>query len=156
MQINKGRNKIREPYTMKDFYEFYKNEYGDNRLYMVDKKLFYELVDEFYKRIMDLVLLKAEEFIMPYRLGSIRVIKRKISANSLRPLNIDWATTKKLGKYVYHLNEHSKNYRYLFHWEKRDKLVDNLYYYRLPMSRHNKRRLAKLIKSGEYDYYEKQ
>lgn len=155
MFFGKGKNKIQDPYTMIDFYNFYYEEYNSNKLYMVDKKLFYELIDEFYKRIIDYILLESGEFQMPYRLGAVRVIKRKVNLSSLNHRNVDWGTTNKIGKLTFHLNEHSKYYKYLYQWDKKDKIVNYLSYYRLPMSRSNKRRLAKLIKSGKYDYYEK-
>ena len=153
--FGKGKNKIQNPYTMKDFYEFYIEERKDDPSFLVDKSLYYELVDEFYKRAMDYVLDHAGEFKMPYELGTIRVIKRRVNRDSLNAKNVDWAKTNEHGKLIFHLNEHSDYYKYLFQWDKKDMHCDNLFYYRLPMSRANKRRLARNIKSGEYDYYEK-
>jgi len=155
MYHGKGVNKIRDPYVISDFYKFYMEEHDDNPLYQVDKTLFKELIYEFYKRIMDHVLLESGTFRLPYRLGSIRVIKRKVNPTQFNTFNVDWKTTEEIGKLTFHLNEHTKYYKYLFHWDKENSIIDNLYMYRLPMSRANKRRLAKLIKSGEYDYYEK-
>lgn len=147
--------RIRDAYTIKDFYKFYMDEVKDNPLYEVDSKLFKELVYNFYRRMMDHVLYDGGKFHLPYQLGTIRVIKRKVNPKYINIMNIDWVETKKAGKWIYHLNEHSNYYKYLFHWDKYDSVLTNLTKYRLPMTRNNKRILAQLIKSGEQDYYEK-
>ena len=99
------------------------------------------------------MLEKAGTFHMPYRLGKFFVLKEKIDLDRLAQA-IDWEKTNKYGKIIYHLNEHTNGYKYSYQWEKKKSAIPNLYFYRLVPTRDNKRRLARLIKTGEYDYFE--
>jgi hypothetical protein len=65
-----------------------------------------------------------------------------------------YAETKKVGKIVYHLNEHSNFYKYRYYWNKHNMLNHNKTMYQLIMTRDNKRRLAQIIKNKERDYLE--
>lgn len=154
MFFSRGPNKIKNPYTVSDFYDFYLKEIGDNKLYEIDYKEYSNIISDFYKSIMDFILKKNGVFKMPYKLGDVRVVKRKLNLDHLRLTGIDWKTTVETGKHVYHLNEHTSGYKYNFQWNKKNMNLKNLYFYRLVMTRQNKRLLAKLIKSGDYDYFE--
>ena len=151
--FGRGKNKIQSPYTLKDTFVFYKNEVEDNPVYEIEYSEYVDIVTEFYKTVMDHILLKAGTFYMPYGLGDIYVVKAKLKLENIDHKQLDWKTTNEVGKRVYHLNEHSGGYKYLFQWEKFKSRIKKLYIYRFQLTRDNKRRLAQLIKSGEYDYY---
>ena len=156
MFVGRRHNKVENPYKLKHFYSFYMNEVKGNRLYEVEFTLYKALVGECFKRVMVGILYDNKFFKMPYSLGTISVQKRKVNLATLRghPSRVDWETTNKIGKITYHLNEHSHNYRYWFRWDRRRAQRKNLRFYKLTMTRQNKRLLAKLIKSGKYDYFE--
>lgn len=86
----------------------------------------------------------AEEVKIPI-IGTIRVkkIKQKYSKNKLK---VDWATTKKEGKKVYHLNEHRSGYFYRIMWRRNNNIKGiNLYSF-IAERHHFKRPLGKILK----------
>jgi hypothetical protein len=140
---------------MKDFYIFYTNEVQDNEIYEIEYNDYVEIVTDFYKEMIDHVLLKNWKFVLPFNMGDVYVVKSKLNLRNLINRGLDWKVTIETGKRVYHLNEHSNGYKYFYHWDKTRSRLKKLYLYRFQLTRENKRRLAKLIKSGEYDYFEK-
>lgn len=155
MFFSRGKNKVQNPYTVKEIYSFYVKELGNNKLYYVDQDEYCDIVYEFYRSIMDSIIRENVEFKMPYGIGELRIHKTKIKLDRLNILAVDWAHTVENGKYIYHLNEHTNGFKYFFHWSKKKKKIKNLFYYKLVLTRENKRLLAKLIKTGKYDYFEK-
>lgn len=155
MFFSRGKNKVKDPYTVIDIYQHYLLDLGGNTLYYVDQREYCDIVYDFYKSIMESILRENTIFKMPYGIGDLCVSKTKVKLNRLNILSVDWPNTVDNGKYIYHLNEHSRGFKYFFHWSKKKKKVKNQYYYKLVMTRSNKRLLAKLIKSGRFDYFEK-
>ena len=155
MFFSRNKNKVQHPYTIKDVYSFYVEDIGKNQLYSVEEIEYCNIVYDFYKRIMDAIIRENAEFKMPYGIGSLRVLKTKVKLDRLNVLSVDWKNTVENGKYVYHLNEHTRGYKYFFHWSKKKKKIKNQYYYKLVLTRTNKRLLAQLIKTGKYDFFEK-
>ena len=155
MYFGRGKNKVQSPYTLKDVYHFYRNEVEGSTIYELEYSEYVAIATEFYKEMMDHILLKAGTFYMPFGLGDVHVVKAKLNLDNIDHKQLDWKTTNEVGKRVYHLNEHSNGYKYLFQWDRIRSRIKKLYIYRFQLTRSNKRRLAQLIKSGEYDYYEK-
>lgn len=155
MFFSRGANKVHNPYTVKEIYTFYTTEMGNNKLYKVEQTEYCNIVYDFYLRMMDSMLRENSEFKMPFGLGDVRIHKTKIKLDRLNILSVDWVNTVEVGKYVYHLNEHTNGFKYFFHWIKKRKKIKNLFYYKLVMTRTNKRLLAKLVKTGKYDFFEK-
>ena len=152
--FGRGKNKIKNPYNLSDIYEFYLNQVGNNSLYKVEKSEYVEIVGDYYKAIVEYVL-EGGRFKLPFKLGELYIIKRKVDFTTIKSMTPDWALTNKVGKKVFHLNEHSGGFKYLFYWNKTYQILKNLYFYRLVLTRTNKRKLAKLIKECGYDYFEK-
>jgi len=153
MFFGRGANKVQEPYTLKDTYKTYIEGVDEDSPYFVSYKQYRTICEDFYKQMMNYILEHAGEFKMPYNLGKIYVDKKKIKFSNKKRLAIDWALTNKHGKVIYHLNEHSRGYKYIFIWEKKDFKLKNKSFYRFIPTRANKRRLAQLVKSGNYDYF---
>lgn len=151
----RGKNKVQNPLTLIDTYKAYISELKEDDYYYVDYKTYRKICSLFYKMIMDYILLKAGKFDMPYNLGSIRVLKKKTPVYDKRSLTLDYNLTNIHNKPVYQLNEHTSGYKYMFYWDKTYGRLANKHIYRFILTRTNKRRLAKLIKSGDYDYFEK-
>jgi len=55
---------------------------------------------------------------MPFRLGTIYIVKYKPKNLNSRSLSIDFHQTKLLGKTIYHLNDHSDGYKYRLFWSR--------------------------------------
>lgn len=141
-------------YTGKDFYESYIDYVSDNKLYQVDYKTFRNIIDDYFRYLRDELIENGKEIKLPCRLGTLSIIKHKPKNFNNRSLRIDYGESKKEGKLLYHLNEHSNYFKYRFHWNKKDMLVKNKGKYQLIMTRTNKRRLAYIIKNRIRDYIE--
>lgn len=158
-------------YGIRDAYKFYKKKHKseDN----VSSSEFSAFCKEFNNRISDLIIYENFSFLIPFRLGRIRIRKYKpkvhikedgsMDKSRLRP---DWNATKKLWKnneeakkekkLIYHLNDHTDGYQHRWFWEKLTSNVKNNSAYSFIPSRNNKRTLAKALKDEdlEIDYFE--
>lgn len=143
-----------DSFTIKDFYLSYINCVKENELYQVDYKTFRNIVTEYFKYIRDAVIEEGRTIKLPARLGTLSVIKHKPKRYSAPSLRIDFKTSNELGKIIYHLNEHSRGFKYRFLWSKKNVIAKGNADYKLVMTRANKRRLAKIIKNNERDYLE--
>ena len=103
--------------------------------------------------LIEEILLNSEEVRLPYRLGTVRIKKSKMKYDDKNKLKIDWAKSKKLGKRIYHLNDHTGGYNYRFYWTKG--IVKNITAYSFIPTRTNTRRLASILKDKErqLDYF---
>lgn len=157
MYFGRGKNKYQNCYTVSDFYAYLMDKFeGDPRFENLTRTQYITIVKEFYKKVMERILYKADKFTMPEKMGKLSVIKGKGRLYSLSANCVDWVETVKHGKWIYNLNEHSNGSNYMFFWDKTTSLIPNLYYYRFIQPRGAKRLLAKLIKSRKYDYFEKE
>jgi hypothetical protein len=89
--------------TLRDSYKLYKKDYEEVN---VDYKTYAKIIKSFNQRIMEKILFEAFEFELPYRLGTIRIKKKKTHFDQ-KVMKIDWKKTKELGKRVYHINDHT-------------------------------------------------
>tara|TARA_R100000951_G_C2609159_1_gene170664 strand:- start:316 stop:780 length:465 start_codon:yes stop_codon:yes gene_type:complete len=142
----------------------YKKDFGSNDVYkkykedvipelQVDKQLFREICDEFNRMVIEEILLNSEEVRLPYRLGTVRIKKSKMKYDDKNKLKIDWAASRKLGKRIYHLNDHTGGYKYRFYWTKG--IIKNITAYSFIPTRTNTRNLASILKdkNRELDYF---
>jgi len=134
-----------------DAYKYYKN--NTIKELQVDKKIYRNICDEFNKLFLDEILINAEEMRLPCRLGTLKVKKSKMKYNDKNKLKIDWAASKKVGKRIYHLNDHTGGYKYRFYWTKG--IVKNITAYSFIPTRTNTRKLASILKDTErqLDYF---
>lgn len=146
-------NYKRSSYTVADFYISYINYINDNDLYFVDYKTFKDIVTTYFKYQSDQVL-NSKCFKLPARLGDIQIVKNKPKTFTKQHLSIDFDETRKLGKTVYHLNEHSNYYKFRVYWCKNIMFVKNKSHYQFIFTRSNKRMLAHYIKNNKQDYIE--
>ena len=158
--FGRGKNKVQNCYTQHDMYDDYIKDKPVDSEYHITYKQYIELCNMFYDAMIDHILETGLGFRMPYGLGELKVVKKKSKTSRLSThpafINntVDWGLTQKYGKYIYHINEHSNGFRYSFRWRKCENSLKNKVLYRLVMTRQIKRRLAKMIKSGNYDYIE--
>ena len=151
----RGKNRIQRPYTFPDMYEDYIDGIEEDSPFYVTYKEYVGICSEYYKARMKDMLERGATFKFPYRMGETSVIKKRLKKFDKDHLPIDWAATRERGKVVYHVNDHSDNYKYRFRWRKKmSRTTPNISQYRLVFTRTNKRQLAKCIKEGGYDYME--
>jgi hypothetical protein len=151
MFFSRGKNTVQDPYTFADMYLDYISDKEVDSPYYVTYKEYVSICSEFYKLISKAIIDDGVKFKLPFALGEVYIIKRKIRCTSRMP--IDWALTVKEGRRVYNFNEHTAGFGYKFFWTKPYKVV-NKFMYRLVFTRENKRHLAKAIKQHRIDYFE--
>ena len=151
MYFGRGKNKIQDPYTFPDMYkEYIKDKEGP---YAVSYTDFVDICSEFYKGISEYIL-DGGLYRMPYKLGTLAVVKKVNIKFSTKASPINWVETVKLGRRVFETNDHSNHYRFGFKWAKTN-FVSNITKYQLIFTRANKRKLASIIKEGDYnDFFE--
>lgn len=148
----RGNNRIQNSLTIKQIYQYYIKDYNDDSKYHIDYKLYRILCEEFNKEISSLIIKDGYFFKVPYRLGTIRIKKRKIDiANNNLKINFG-LYNKSNGQYTNkHLNEHSGGYYVKFQWVKLDMIMRNKAFYSFIPTRANKRMLASVVKEeGEF------
>jgi hypothetical protein len=131
-----------------------------------------KVLNEFNKAVVHEILQSAFEYIMPCRLGTLRIKKYKPTIKVLKngsikgKLKPDWKATKELWaknedakknkKLVYHTNDHSDGYEYKWHFSNYRSTCKNKSAYCFVPSRTNKRAITALVKDENFkgDYYE--
>src|SRR6478736_2712851 len=113
----RGKNIIQNVLTLKHIYEYYIKDVPETSKYNIEYKLFRTICEEFNKELSKQVL-DGLFFEMPYRLGTIRIKKRKVDLKNLKP---DFGLFNKSNEQYKnkHLNEHSNNYYVRYYWNKR-------------------------------------
>jgi hypothetical protein len=134
-------------------YEEYIKGVEKDSPYDISYAQFRDICVKYYKRLMD-HLFEGDLYIMPYRLGELYITGKRPKNFNKKTLPVDWAQTTKLGKIVNHFNDHSNYYKYRFTWSKKNHNFKNKTKYRMVFTRANKRRLASIIKSGDYNFFE--
>jgi len=151
MFFSRGKNKVQDPYCLKDMYQEYIKDKSVDSMYYVTYNEYVEYCSIFYKMISKALVDDNYKFKLPFALGEVYVIKHKM--NYINKAPIDWKLTAEKGKLMYNFNDHSAGFGYKFFWTKPHKVV-NKFMYALVMTRSNKRYLAKAIKQNKKDYLE--
>ena len=155
-------------------------EFKDKHRFIIDRKTFSNIIKDFNKEIARLIIDENMEFRMPANLGTIRIRKYKkiLKFNEdgtiiKKYLGIDWPATIKHWGELYpdkteqeirlikgkprlrYLNEHTDGYVFKLYWNKHRCAIVNKRFYRLVLSRTNKRRIAYQLKNNSNaNYYE--
>lgn len=143
----RGKNIIQNVLTLKHIYQYYIKDISKSSKYYLTYRLFRDICEDANKELSNEIL-EGYFFKMPYRLGTIRIKKRKIDINNLKP---DFGLFNKSNESYKnkHLNEHSNNYYVRYYWTKRvETLIKNKSVYSYIPTRANKRELAKRIKEN--------
>ena len=141
-------------YTGHNFYDSYLEYVEDNPLYQVEYRVFRDIRKDYFKYLREELIENGKEVKLPCRMGTIQIVKHKPKEYTGKSLRIDYAESKKAGKIIYHLNEHSNFYKYRVYWNKQNMITPNKTKYQLVMTRDNKRHLAQIIKNHIRDYRE--
>lgn len=154
-------------FGIEHIYRYYKKNNQDP----VDYRTFVDAWKDFADAVTDDIAFTGKDFMMPFRVGTLGIRKRKIQVSinkdgtiDKRYLRPDWVATRKLWnidpeakknkQLVFHLNKHFNGFNCKWFWDKTACLIPNQSAYSLVMTRENKRKLAKAIFNGESDYYE--
>ncbi len=141
----KGKNKIQDVLTLKHSYQYYIKDISETSKYHVDYKLYRDICEDANKMLINDIVDEGFFFNIPYRLGILRIKKKKINFKNLKPdfglFNQSEGELKNK-----HLNEHSGGYYCMFYWNKQVCVVKNKTAYCFIPTRHNKRYLASQLK----------
>jgi len=149
-------NKIQDALTLTHAYKDYSaNVKVKSSDFNVSYKTYRRICQEFNKEISRMILEESFVFTIPAGLGKLRIRKFPMSLKRDK-LHLDYVQTKKLKKAVYHLNEHTNNMAYRWHWDKETAITIGKRTYGFFPTRPNKRRIAELVFSKDYnvDYFE--
>lgn len=176
--------KLKEKYGLREIYKYYKSKFTDkevNSSAVVSYKTYSNILKDFNKEMIRLIIEEGVEFKLPARMGYLRIrkYKKKIRINddgsvNTRSLKVNWSESIKLwhreypdktmqelkqisGKpLVYHLNEHTDGNNYLFYWNKKGSNAKNRGIYSVILTNVNNRYLAKVLKDENktVEYYD--
>lgn len=141
-------------YTIPSFYNAYIDDVEKNTVYDIPYSTYRQIVTEYFQYLRDQLIEESKCVKLPYRLGSVQIIKNKPKFYDRRSLRIDYQASKQYDKMIFLTNEHSDFYKYRCYWCKQDMIVPNKTKYQLTMTRANKRNLAQIIKNKVHDYEE--
>lgn len=141
-------------YTIPSFYNSYLDDIEQDTVYDIPYQLYREIVTEYFQYLRDELIEHSKCVKLPYRMGTVQIVKHKPKYYDKRSLRIDYQATKQYNKLIFLTNEHSDFYKYRMHYNKTDVLVPNKTKYQLILTRANKRRLATIIKNQITDYEE--
>lgn len=141
-------------YTIASFYNNYLKDIESDTVYDIDYNKYRAIVTDYFKYLQKQLIEEGKVIKLPYRMGTVQIIKKKPKYYDKRSLRIDYQATKQTGKLIFLLNEHSDEFKYRYLWSKTDIMVPNKSMYQLVATRANKRRLAVIIKNKELDYEE--
>jgi hypothetical protein len=142
--------------TLRDAYKDYKQQSKNKGLYDQPEIVYTSVNKRFNELLMENHIMR-ESNKFKFILGHFRIAKKKVNLNNLNQLHVDWQTSRKLGKRVYHLNQNTKGYRFFFKWEKTGSIpCRNISYYQFIPTRAHKRYLAELLKNPQVsvDYFQ--
>lgn len=164
----RGPRKNKVDYARLDIFKFYKKAFKEDS---VSQSLHSKVLNSFNKKLVRSILTDAFEYILPHRLGVLRIKKYKpqlldkdgnLRKHKLKP---NWKATNELWerseearknkKLVYHTNEHSDGYQYKWHFSNYRSTCTNKSAYCFIPSRTNKRAITELVTDEEFtgDYY---
>jgi len=168
--MKKRPRKVKVDCGRVDMYKTYLKEHKEED--KINSSIYSKILNSFNKKISKKIMEESFEYIIPYRLGNLRIKKYKPSVKIDENGNLDykglspnWKATKELWKkdkkakkdkkIVFHTNDHSDGYNYKWHFSNYRSNCQNRSVYSFIPSRTNKRTLAELIKDEEFngDFY---
>lgn len=169
-----------------DFYKFYSimhfKEYNEKRKrvlidkaspYYIDYSKYCKILSSFNITLRHEILYNAFEFIMPYRMGTLSIKKKKLTpwfnekGKLINPMPVDWKTTmelwdldpeaKKQKKLFKHTNKHTQGYVAKWYYSTRQATFQWKSAYGFMPCRTAKVLLGKALKDEDstVDYYER-
>ena len=150
---NKSASRTKS-YTIASFYNDYLDNIEKDTVYDINYTKYRAIVTDYFKYLRQRLIEEGKRIKLPYRMGTVQIIKSRPKHLDKRSLRIDYKATKETGKLIFLLNEHSDFFKYRAFYSKLEMMVPNKSKYQLTLTRANKRRLAALIKSREMDYEE--
>lgn len=150
--IRRGKGRYANSFTVRDQYKEFHNRYKGTK-FDLPYKQFKQLVSDFNDALIHHIIKDCGEFKIPFRLGKITIKKKKLNFDDIKRLPIDWVKTRELGTHVRLLNEHTNEYRYKVHWDKKSCIVKGKTIWAFIPTRKFFRTIAYEIKYNNLDYF---
>ena len=167
----RGETKVKIDYTLEDVWEVFKNttmrEYEKKP--KLDKRLFAKIAKELNQEIVNLIIEKNFEYVMPSNMGVMSIKKSKaepriVNGKLAKNLSMNYKATRELWltnpeakeqkKKIFYLNEHSNGWRYSFFWSKKESLAQGKSIYMFRAVRANSRLIAQKTRENPHlDFY---
>lgn len=149
--IRRASKRFPADYGLVDAYKYYKQEIPEEK--RVSEKMFKQINIELWKLVQKKILEESQSVYLPCGLGRLWIKKKRMSFAQQARIPINWRASEKVGKKVYHLNEHRDYHIYKYAWGRFGKVV-NISYYVFKAPRDYCRKLAFILKNKpEIDYY---
>lgn len=110
-----------------------------------------QIIYTYNELFRDYILDTGEKAKLPWGLGSFAISKKKpkkfkeFEGKQYINLPVDWAKTKKAGKKIYHLNNHSDGYRFKWFWFPREARIYQVEIWNFKPSRVSSRKITEYI-----------
>ena len=139
--------------------ENYKNFCEQHPSISISFKDFIKIIKTYNQNLINHLIETGDKVKLPYGIGDLRIVKYKPiktkitkSGKELPNYTIDWIETKKAGKYIYYLNDHTEGYKYLFMWKWASSRLKHAEIWSFKASRIHSRRLGALLKKPNSHY----
>ncbi len=121
-----------------------------------------DVIYGFNEKLRNHILDTGEKVKIPWGFGSLAISKKKrkkektFEGKTYVNLAVDWAATRKAGKYIYHFNAHTGGYNCKWYWflEEGRFFLSDIWYFK--PSRESSREMTQYIKKTDInriDYY---
>lgn len=132
--------KPKEGYNIDMSYPFYKERQKKKKI--LPRELYREICKEVNKEISK-ACINGLHIELPFKLGILKVIKRKTNYNLLR---VDFNETRKQGEVVYHTNVHSDGWYGSWKWQRFTSHIGRSFNYVFRPTEANSDSVAKVLK----------
>lgn len=137
--------------------ESYKQFKKDYPTIQVEYKQFKEIICTWNLAFANHILDTGEIIKLPYGIGPIGITRfkpnryriSKVTGEKILNLPIDWLETKKEGRYIYHLNEHTDGDKFVWSWFLNQSYIKLSEVWSLEFHRDLSRKLAKMCKEKD-------
>jgi hypothetical protein len=148
--VKRGLGKIKDSFSVKEMYKLYKVEKKEKNQKPKSYKDYVYIIKEGNKLMLDLIVNHSEECQLPYRLGTLRIIKleRNFKLEKINKWKVDYQQSKKEGCIIYY----SDPYLRIWKWYKTRSNVCWKSAYKFVACRDAKRAIAKAIRN-KVDYF---
>jgi len=155
-------------FVMNDFYKSYRQNSKKDKLKLVNRKQFAQIVYTYYEKAIRDLVLKNKSIQFGSRLGSLKVFKRQPSFFTTGDfdkidLPIDYNATLKLWEsdieaketkiIIRHTNDNSDGFIYFYKWYKKFAKVKNQNWYKFRATRTNKLFLSHEVKNNNVECF---
>lgn len=143
----RGVGKYKQDCNFKDSYKIFKESNNEK----INYKLYTHVLDACNKLICKKILEESEEFLLPYKLGKLRITKfeKHFNPDKKNKWKVNYQESKKQGMIIYYGDE----YGYRWKWDKKGVPLKNKNYYKFVTTRDNSRAINVMIKQFKRDYY---